>query len=808
MSPVSGKSTAYTVFALWYALGNKDKAILICANKFKTAKDILQRIKMAYEELPLWLKPGIIEWNAASIKFDNGCKISAEATSGSSGRGGSINVLILDEFAFLKPSCITGETIITLKNKLTNKIIDIAIGDAKKTIIDYSKYQILTKTGYKDFSNIIVRDTNSYYNMKFKNLKTNEIFELNLTGQHLVMINDDWKKAAYIKVGTIIENNELISKIRICKKIKVYDAIDVNNERSFLAYNINLHNCEEEFLQSVFPVVSSSKTSKIIIVSTPNGMGNEFYRTWNRAQLNLNDGLDPNLKWQSVKIDWWEVPGRDEKWQKQQLETFNGSMDKFLQEYGNCLCGNTKIKLKNIITNEVFETSLDDLANFFGGIIKIKSNDIFSVETPNGFEKFDGITINEKECIKITLSNLNNISCSIDHPFVINNKIVRANKLKIDDYLETKYGFQLITKIESIGFKQCYDLINVGKDHIFYANNILTHNSFLGSAETLIEPNIIKQIKENFKDNALKAYDIQLHKDYPKTSIKIYEPPQKGHAYIIGADASLGTKSDYHSMVIYDITNTFDIKQVAGFYENDLPPKTFAFMLAKAGALYNDAFIAMENNGCSQVALDALWRDFDYDNIINDGGNPKTNIGIHSNNERKTIGCLTFKNFLEDELRKFQINDGRLIAEMEKFERKHRTGKLPSYEAADGHDDYMLAAIWGVYPIQMGVIDNYYDVRKTIVNKLGEQIPLYILPYDNDGRNKAIYLKDLDEKFKLFNNEYEKRLQDMKSVVSKGDEIEQFINANGLNEISNEPIEEETERKTDDDRFQFFARMN
>ena len=100
-----------------------------------------------------------------------------------------------------------------------------------------------------------------------------------------------------------------------------------------MAYNINLHNCEEEFLQSVFRVVSSSKTSKIIIVSTPNGMGNEFYRTWNRAQLNLNDGLDPNLKWQSVKIDWWEVPGRDEKWQKQQLETFNGSMDKFLQEY-------------------------------------------------------------------------------------------------------------------------------------------------------------------------------------------------------------------------------------------------------------------------------------------------------------------------------------------------------------------------------------------------------------------------------------------------------------------------------------------
>ena len=262
-------------------------------------------------------------------------------------------------------------------------------------------------------------------------------------------------------------------------------------------------------------------------------------------------------------------------------------------------------------------------------------------------------------------------------------------------------------------------------------------------------------------------------------------------------------------MVVYDITNTYDIQQVAGFYENDLPPKTFAYMLAKTAILYNNAFIAMENNGCSQVALDALWRDFDYDNLINEGGNPKTNIGIHSNNERKTIACLTFKNFIEDELRKIHINDGRLIAEMEKFERKSRTGKLPTYEAADGHDDYMLAAIWGIYPIQMDIIDNYYDVRKAIVNKLGEQIPLYILPFEDKTINKSVYLKDLDEKFKLFNNEFEAKLDNMKNNISKKDEIEDFINRNGLNSNDiNEPEEIDDERKTDEDRFQFFGRMN
>lgn len=83
---LSHNSTSYTIFALWYSIINKEKTILICANKFNTAKDILSRIKLAYEELPNWLKPGVVEWNKGAVTFDNGCKIMAEATSGSSGR--------------------------------------------------------------------------------------------------------------------------------------------------------------------------------------------------------------------------------------------------------------------------------------------------------------------------------------------------------------------------------------------------------------------------------------------------------------------------------------------------------------------------------------------------------------------------------------------------------------------------------------------------------------------------------------------------------------------------------------------------
>lgn len=91
---------------------------------------------------------------------------------------------------------------------------------------------------------------------------------------------------------------------------------------------------EAEFLQGVFPIVSSSKTSKIIIVSTANGMGNEFYKIYTRAELDIEDAsTDKSLRWTPVRIDWWDVPGRDKKWKEQQLETFGGDEKRFSQEF-------------------------------------------------------------------------------------------------------------------------------------------------------------------------------------------------------------------------------------------------------------------------------------------------------------------------------------------------------------------------------------------------------------------------------------------------------------------------------------------
>lgn len=71
--------------------------------------------------------------------------------------------------------------------------------------------------------------------------------------------------------------------------------INVKDTNEFYVNNICVHNCEEAFLASVFPVVSSSKESQVIIVSTPNGMGNEYYRIWNKAKLNIrSEKMIPN----------------------------------------------------------------------------------------------------------------------------------------------------------------------------------------------------------------------------------------------------------------------------------------------------------------------------------------------------------------------------------------------------------------------------------------------------------------------------------------------------------------------------------
>lgn len=99
-----GKSTVFSCWILHYVLFNENVSVGVLSNKMKSAKDFMKRIQQGFEELPMWLQQGVKAWNKMDIELENGSRVSCEATTENSGRGGSYNVILLDEFAFVKPS--------------------------------------------------------------------------------------------------------------------------------------------------------------------------------------------------------------------------------------------------------------------------------------------------------------------------------------------------------------------------------------------------------------------------------------------------------------------------------------------------------------------------------------------------------------------------------------------------------------------------------------------------------------------------------------------------------------------------------
>jgi len=98
----SGKTTTATAVILHYILFNEFKTVAVLANKGDAAREVLARVKLAYEALPKWLQQGVEEWNKGNIALENGCQVLAGTTSSSAIRGKSISFLYLDEVAFIE----------------------------------------------------------------------------------------------------------------------------------------------------------------------------------------------------------------------------------------------------------------------------------------------------------------------------------------------------------------------------------------------------------------------------------------------------------------------------------------------------------------------------------------------------------------------------------------------------------------------------------------------------------------------------------------------------------------------------------
>jgi hypothetical protein len=201
----SGKSTIVVSYLLHYAIFNDNTNIAILANKASTARDLLDRLQTGYENLPKWLQQGVISWNKGSMELENKSKITAASTSASSIRGGTYNIIFLDEFAFVP--------------------------------------------------------------------------------------------------NTVADN----------------------------------------FFSSVYPVITSGKSSKVIVVSTPYGM-NHFYRLWDDAQTSKNEYVP-------IEVHWTDVPGRDDEFKRSTIS--NTSESQWRQEFECLFLGSSDTLISGPVLNRL-----------------------------------------------------------------------------------------------------------------------------------------------------------------------------------------------------------------------------------------------------------------------------------------------------------------------------------------------------------------------------------------------------------------------------------------------------------------------
>lgn len=148
-----GKSTVVRAFILWYAVFHRRKTIMMLGNKLSLAKEQLQQFREAYIALPFWMQPGVTLWNKLSVEFTTKTRVLIAATTPDGVRGYSLNLLYLDEFAFLRPKMakeFCASVMPTITSGKTSKII-ITSCVTPDTIV-------FTSDGMQEIGNLIDRD--------------------------------------------------------------------------------------------------------------------------------------------------------------------------------------------------------------------------------------------------------------------------------------------------------------------------------------------------------------------------------------------------------------------------------------------------------------------------------------------------------------------------------------------------------------------------------------------------------------------------------------------------------------------------
>lgn len=411
----------------------------------------------------------------------------------------------------------------------------------------------------------------------------------------------------------------------------------------------------EEFYKSTYPVISSGAETKVIISSTANGVGNPFHKLWEGAVQGINE-------YKPFTVNWWDVPGRDEKWKEMTIS--NTSELQFLQEYGNCVWENSLVTVRNKDTGEIEQLTIGELFS------KTKNHEIL---TPTGFQNFDGVVRHwHDECVEITFSDNHILKTALLHRFIVDEKEIYAKDITTETIIDKN---RKISNIRIIHEPQYfYDPINVENGELYiHDKNIVSHNSFIGTGNTLIDSNALLMLRAR---NPIKC----------TSDINVYEEPIEGHTYIATVDVSKGRGQDYSIINITDVTQK-PFKQVFIYRNNKVSPLIFPDIIYKYAKQYNDAYVIVESNDAGLLVCSGLYYDLEYEYMYVQSAMRSDGIGLYMDKKVKRIGCSNLKDLIE--ANQYEVRDANTIYELTTF-----CAKGSSFEATDGnHDDIAMTLV-------------------------------------------------------------------------------------------------------------------
>ena len=224
--------------------------------------------------------------------------------------------------------------------------------------------------------------------------------ELLCTENHILIDENEEEILAVKSQNQKIKTANGVEKVISVQKTEIFDrAYDLslaeNTDHLYYTNGFLSHNCvimdEASFVpnniasrvfESIYPVISSSKTSQFIMVSTPNGAdpNNLYYSIWQKANRKESDKNAEG--WKAFRIDWFDVPGRDEQWKNNTIASIGAR--RFAQEFGNEFLSNASTK--KLIDEDIIEKFRMKLSEYKIKNVKPKTQRIISEKQDRPYE--------------------------------------------------------------------------------------------------------------------------------------------------------------------------------------------------------------------------------------------------------------------------------------------------------------------------------------------------------------------------------------------------------------------------------------